>query len=75
MRAAESDLSAARRQLERAADSESDGAARQVAAYAANAANAAQAVGVLIRTLHERLDHVENASGNAGAASPASLTR
>ena len=55
LQAAEVDLSRARAQLERAADSESDGTAQQVAIYAANAANAAQAMEVLIRTVQERL--------------------
>ena len=55
LQAAELDLSRARAQLERAADSEADGTAQQVATYAANAASAAQAMEGLIRTLQERL--------------------
>ncbi len=63
LRAAELDLSVARAQLERAAESEANGTARQVAANAASAASAAQSMGYLIRLLHERLEQVEHATG------------
>lgn len=63
LREAELNLSAARAQLQRAADGNVDGPPETVASYAADAAHAAQEIGGLIRLLHERLVQVEQTTG------------
>ena len=61
----ELNLSTAEMHLGRVADGSVDQPAQGVASDAANVVHTVQVMGALIRMLHERLEHVESATGAA----------